>query len=104
MFKKVPKNFDIGKIALVIDDVNAYIVASTWAGVSFASNTPGGKIINAKINVDIAVDEQTTQRISGTPIAKFHLSTKHISKKLEIIVRPTAIPIIVLGSVSLKYL
>ena len=66
---EIPKNLLSGKTALAILDVNAYIVASTWAGVSFANSTPGGKIRKAKINVLKAVEEQITHARSGIPIA-----------------------------------
>lgn len=97
-----PKNLLIGKTAAATDDVNAYIVASTCAGVSLTKSTPGGNIRNAKINVLIAVDEQITQIRSGMPIIRFHLSTKHMSKKLETIVKQIANPMIARGSISLK--
>ena len=102
LFIATPRNLLIGKTAAATDDVNAYIVASTCAGVSLTKSTPGGKIRNAKINVPIAVDEQITQSKSGMPMTRFHLSTKHMSKKLENIVKQIANPIITRGSISLK--
>jgi hypothetical protein len=72
--------------------------------VSLTNSTPGGKIKKAKINVLIAVDEQITHTKSGMPMIRFHLSTKHISKKLETMVKQIANPIIDRGSISLKNL
>jgi len=104
LFKNTPKNLLIGNTALATLDVNAYMVASTRAGVNFANSTPGGKIRKANIKVPIAVDEQITQKMSGIPITKFHLNTKHRSQKLAIIVSTIPAPIIFRGSVSLKNL
>jgi hypothetical protein len=102
LFRKTPRNLLIGNTALAMLEVNAYIVASTCAGVSFAKSTPGGNIRKANIRVPIAVEEQMTHKISGIPNTKFHLKTKHISKKLASIVKHIAPPIIMRGSVSLK--
>lgn len=99
---KTPKNLLSGYTAAVMLDVNAYIVASAYAGVIFANKTPGGIIMNANINVPIAVEEQMTQIKSGTPIKRFQRNTKHISKKLETTVNAKAAPIIIRGSVYLK--
>jgi hypothetical protein len=65
----IPKNLLSGKTALAMLDVNAYMVASTCAGVSFANSTPGGKIRNANIKVLKVVEEQITHAKSGIPIA-----------------------------------
>jgi len=102
---KTPRNLLRGYTAAVILDVKAYTVASTCAGVSLAKSTPGGIIINANISVPIAVDEQSTQTISGMcRYVRFHRNTKHMSKKLANIVSAKAPPIIILGSVCLNHL
>ncbi len=95
-------NLASGITIAAIDDVNAYIVASTCAGVSFAKSTPGGSIKKAKIKVPIAVDEQMTHATSGMPSETFHLNTKHMSKKLATQIRTIAQLMMTLGSVSLK--
>jgi hypothetical protein len=99
---KTPKNFDIGITSAATDVTNAYIVASTCAGVILANKTLGGIAKKANIKVPKAVDEQMTQTRSGIPITKFHRSTKIMSQKLAITVRQIARPMIFLGSVSLK--
>jgi len=95
-------SLDSGKIAAVQEPVKAIIVDSTWAGVSFANRTFGGRAIIATSMVPSEVVVKMTQARSGIPKLKFSLKINRMSKKEAVIAVSRAIVIIFLGSVNIK--